>query len=134
MSITVWYGYEISIPSDNELCLDEVIATLYDLNEVIPSPFCVCALASSESFLYTDARVIIGFPVGSLEETSASAEELRDWMRDNPLFYDIDFCSVPGFYGGFEWSSDSMQVDSNLETDSSDAESEDDYDSDSDAV
>lgn len=135
MSITVWYGFEIS----SEVCSEEAMLTLYDMNEVIPSPFRICALASSDSLLYTDVKhIIIGFPVGSLKEVMESAEELRDWMRDNPLFYDIDYCSVPGFYGGFEWSPDSMQVDSDVGTDSEysdeSAESEDDYESDSDAV
>ena len=136
MSITVWFGYELNMPPND--CVEEVIVALYDMNEVIPSPFRMCSLVPAEDS--QDARMIIGFPTGSLEEVIEMAQELQDWMRDNPLLYDIDYHHVPGFYSGFEWypTEDSMQVDSDLETESeseteSDADSEDDYESDSDA-
>ena len=135
MSLTVWFGYEVEIPS-TKLSIEETILEWYDMNEVIPSPFRVCSLVSAED--RQDARIIIGFPVGSLEEVMEMADELKDWMRDNPLFYDIDYNRVPGFYGGFEWcpTEDSMEVDSNLETESTsetDADSENDYESESDS-
>ena len=113
MSLTVWFGHEMEIPL-NDISVEEAILTFYDMNEVIPSPFRMCSLVSSEE--HQDARVIIGFPTGSLEEVIQMAQELQEWMRDNPLLYDIEYNHVPGFYSGLEWCPAEDSVDSDLET------------------
>jgi hypothetical protein len=109
MSIQVWFGYEIQLPSD------ESYTMLYDMNEVIPLPFQIRCLS--------EERVILCFPVETLESTQDLAADLAEWILDNPLLYNIDMASTPCFYGGVECppsesseSSESSDADSDEES------------------
>lgn len=112
MSIRVWFGYEIELSAHESYA----ISMLYDMNEVIPSPFQFHCLSDLEG---NNPRAILGFPVETLESTQELAADLAEWILDNPLLYNIDMASAPSFYGGVEWSPD---IDSEL---GSDADSED---------
>lgn len=112
MSIRVWFGYEIELSAHESYA----ISMLYDMNEVIPSPFQFHCLSDLEG---NNPRAILGFPVETLESTQELAADLAEWILDNPLLYNIDMASAPSFYGGVEWSPD---IDSEL---GFDADSED---------
>jgi len=106
MSIKVWFGYEIPHASHE----------LYDMNEVIPLPF--------QFHCISEEQVILGFPVETLERTRELAEELAEWIQDNPLLYSIDMNETPLFYG--EYLHSDSELDSELDSDSdSDSDSDD---------
>ena len=111
MTIRVWFGYEIELPAHESYA----ISMLYDMNEVIPSPFQIHCLADWEG---DNRHTILGFPVETLQGTQELAADLAEWILDNPLLYNIDMASAPSFYGGVEWRPD---IDSDL---GSDADSE----------
>jgi len=113
MSIQVWFGYEIQLPSDESYA----IAMLYDMNEVIPLPFQIRCLS--------EERVILCFPVETLESTQDLAADLAEWILDNPLLYNIDMASTPCFYGGVECPpSESSECSESSESSDADSDEE----------
>lgn len=109
MSIKVWFGYEIPHASHE----------LYDMNEVIPLPF--------QFHCISEEQVILGFPVETLERTRELAEELAEWIQDNPLLYSIDMNETPLFYGEYLHSDSELdsELDSDSDSDSEDSDGED---------
>jgi len=116
MSIKVWFGYEIPHASHE----------LYDMNEVIPLSF--------QFHCISEEQVILGFPVETLERTRELAEELAEWILDNPLLYNIDMNETPRFYGEYSESdnSESSESDSSESSESDSSESSESSDADSD--
>ena len=120
----VFFGYEIQLPPEMELC--DSIPMLYDLNGMIRSPFQIrCLLPSFYPLMNEEeyARVIIGFCPEQLEDTIDHASELASFLSDTPLLDGFEVASAPLFHCGIEWcpeigSESESESESEYETDS----------------
>jgi hypothetical protein len=128
----VFFGYEIQLPPDMDLCRS--IPMMYDLNGMIRSPFEIKSILSTFYPLMNEeeyARVVIGFIPEEIRDTIDLSNELAEFVQDNPLFDGLEIANVPLFHCGIEWC---PEIDLSETTSESDLESDSESTSESDVA
>lgn len=134
-SIFCVYGYNIIIPKG--INYHKYLLKLQDLD--IKQPFGIESLISDfhsrlegcdmDDISYLDkyANIVLGFiPSDDLNETLNMANQLKEYITDNPDFKDIQFSEKPGFYSGDTWDYTTYIEDESDEDEEDESEDEDD--------
>jgi len=125
------YGYSFAIP--NDVPYRTTVKTLLDISVFVTPPFTILGLLPTfHSRLEFDEHhnrnldhlgiVVIGFkPDPVLERTMTLANELSEYVRENPVLTGFDIVLEPNFFTGIPWP---MEKDGFEESDSSYSTSE----------
>lgn len=105
----VIYGHAFTLSSSYRHTLHQ----LHQLEEFIIPPFSIFGILSSfhsrmeftnPSEMDDSATIVIGFtPDNDLQKTLATANELHEYITNNPIFLGFDIQPTSQFFTGIEW-------------------------------
>jgi len=104
----VYFGYELTIPSD--VRLGPFILMLHDLNHMMTEPFRIKALLSSFPGIIDDCdvdskmvKVIIGFSPHDVKDLHQQLSTLRTYVKETVLLDGMEVAEETRFFSGVEW-------------------------------
>jgi hypothetical protein len=128
----VYYGYELTIPSD--IRLEPFILMLHDLNHMMMEPFQIKAILSSFPGIIEDCdihsnmvNVVIGFSPLDVKELHQHLNALHVYVKDTILLDGMEVAEEAQFFSGIEWIPEA-EDESDVSDEESDEVSEEDND------
>lgn len=125
----VYFGYELTIPSD--VRLGPFILMLHDLNHMMTEPFRIKALLSSFPGMVDDCdidsemlTVVIGFSPHDVKELHQHLAALHTYVKETILLDGMEVAERAHFFSGIEWIPDAESEEE--EEEESDEESDED--------